>query len=465
MTRTQANSRKTLSTMTHERWLLVIFLGGLLLRILNLGGKSLWLDEAFAAVNALREVVAVPLEAIENSHPPLYYTLLHYWIPLAGDGEFALRLPSVLISLGSLGLFYHLGRLLLDRRVALLATALLAVSPLDVWYAQEARMYIFVTFFGLLLAVGLAWEHWLGVIPIFLGFGVGLYMDYLMIPLWAGLSAVWIVFWWKRGHRVLPFAGWLLGSIGGWFLYYPFWEIVGRLLEQSLSHIFIFAQLRQLLNLPQLTTVHFLAVLLVNVVVITIGSFLLLALLQRPRLRLIITLVALAGFLTVSLSMLVPRLYSVKRVLVTGWPFVVLFVTWLVSQLRARKALAWRVLLATTLMSTLWVVFGVPKDDWRSAVAYVAQSTDQDAVVWLDPRWNHYQYEYYQSRLATQSGSVEELSELAGTAGDIWIIAERFPGLPAPSSPSEAWLDQHWELVEAVPYYRLEVRHYRPPDA
>ena len=45
-----------------------------------------------------------------------------------------------------------------------------------------------------------------------------------------------------------------------------------------------------------------------------------------------------------------------------------------------------------------------------------------------------------------------------------WIVAERFPGQAIPSSPNEAWLDAQLHLVERVPYYRLEVRHYRPDE-
>jgi hypothetical protein len=159
--------------------------------------------------------------------------------------------------------------------------------------------------------------------------------------------------------------------------------------------------------------------------------------------------------------MLVPRVYSVKRVLVTGWPFVILFVAWLVAQLHERRVRS--ALLAISLALTLGVVFFLPKDDWRGAVAYVDRSVAGDqTLVWLDPRWNHYPYEYYQPRLSADYGRVEDLAALAATARDIWLIAERYHGLPVPSSPSESWLNQNWELVDQMPYYRLEVRHYQP---
>lgn len=453
-------------TLSHRSRLFLLFAMALLLRLMNLGGKSLWLDEAFSALNAPRPEVALPLTAIDP-HPPLYYTLLHYWLPLAGDGEAMLRLPSALISLLSIGLLYMLARRLSNRRVALLAAALLAFAPLNVWYSQEARMHIFVPFFALLLALGLAWDRLRGTVVVAVALAVGLYMDYSMIPLWVGLTALWFIFWWQRGHQPVPFLAWLVGSLAGWLVYRPFWDHVVALLSGRLSGIFVFARVRELLGLPELTAIHFAIALFLIAVAIVIGGFLLLPLLRRRRTRFWLTLLAVAGFLLVTLLMVLPRFYTVKRVLVTGWPFVVLFVAWLVAQLQTRGRLVWRLLLVTSLVVTLWVVL-LPKDDWRGAAAYIDQTAgDRAHVVWLDPRWNTIPYDYYRPQHPGQSGEgdddLEVLAALADTNPEIWLIAERFPGMPVPSSPSEAWLDRNLELVEAVPFYRLEVRRYRVP--
>ena len=71
------------------------------LRLRNLGGPELWFDEAashFIAVRSpadiLSYVAAAPFE-----HPPFYYLLLHGAMRLFGDSEWALRFPSVLLSM------------------------------------------------------------------------------------------------------------------------------------------------------------------------------------------------------------------------------------------------------------------------------------------------------------------------------------------------------------------------------
>ena len=84
--------------------------------------------------------------------PPLYHLLLAGWRRLAGDGDYALRLLSVLLGTAAIPATYLLGRTLFGRRAALVAALLATVAPLYVGYAQEAAMYALFA----LLALGAA---------------------------------------------------------------------------------------------------------------------------------------------------------------------------------------------------------------------------------------------------------------------------------------------------------------------
>ena len=44
--------------------------------------------------------------------------------------------------------------------------------------------------------------------------------------------------------------------------------------------------------------------------------------------------------------------------------------------------------------------------------------------------------------------------------GSVWLFAHRLPGQGIPSSPSESYLDGRLDLLQEIPFYRLEVRRY-----
>jgi mannosyltransferase len=113
------------------------------LRLSTLGLQSFWYDEAFTPVHVLHASLSATLRGVahtENS-PPLWYLLAWADSRLLGDGEVALRLPSALAGIATVPVAWMIGRELAGRRAAMLAAALVAVSPLFVWYSQEARVY------------------------------------------------------------------------------------------------------------------------------------------------------------------------------------------------------------------------------------------------------------------------------------------------------------------------------------
>ncbi len=119
------------------------------LRVYHLAGQSLWPDEAYSyAVShwTLADVWA----SLRIDNVPLYTILLGAWQVAAGSSEFALRYPSVIASTPAVLLVYRLGRHLLDTWSGFVAAALLAISPYQLYYAQEARMYSLLGTLGLL---------------------------------------------------------------------------------------------------------------------------------------------------------------------------------------------------------------------------------------------------------------------------------------------------------------------------
>ncbi len=123
-------------------WVALTLLFGATLRLLWLGEKSLWLDEAFSLWVANRPWAEIwgQLVALDQ-HPPAYYLLLSAWTGWAGQREVGLRLLSVLAGISTIPVVYAATSRFLTRPTAGIATLLLALSPFHIAYAQEARMY------------------------------------------------------------------------------------------------------------------------------------------------------------------------------------------------------------------------------------------------------------------------------------------------------------------------------------
>ncbi len=118
----------------------VMALGGFL-RVYQIGGKGLWLDEAYSIWLGWQPVGEMLSWLVRiDQHPPLYYLLLHFWMAL-GDDPATVRALSALCGTLTIPAIYLLGRRLADGRIGLLAALILAVSPFHVRFAQETRMY------------------------------------------------------------------------------------------------------------------------------------------------------------------------------------------------------------------------------------------------------------------------------------------------------------------------------------
>lgn len=121
-----------------------IFLVGVVLRLLRLSWQPLWWDEGYSVYFASEPLPTMRWLTAQDIHPPLYYTLLHFWFNLLGNtGPETARLFSVLIGIATLPAMTWASLTLWPQKrgLALIATLLLAISPIHLYYSQEIRMY------------------------------------------------------------------------------------------------------------------------------------------------------------------------------------------------------------------------------------------------------------------------------------------------------------------------------------
>ncbi|MCU0495697.1 MAG: glycosyltransferase family 39 protein, partial [Chloroflexaceae bacterium] len=149
----------------HHLLLGCILLLGALLRVYQLDRESYWVDEIITLGVAREGLLAIIEEAV-GGRPPVYFLLSHVWLQLFGTAETATRLMPALISIASLPLLYMVGQQLFGRRIALIATLLLALAPIQLYQSQNIRyysLYIFCTllsYYCMLRALGQERRAW-----------------------------------------------------------------------------------------------------------------------------------------------------------------------------------------------------------------------------------------------------------------------------------------------------------------
>ncbi len=230
---------------------------GLLLRWVNLGHSVYWGDEVYSSIRIfghrtveLRAAIAQgqvvtaatiqtfqqlsPLKgigatlqslAIEDAHlAPLYFVLVRLWAGVFGDSVVAIRSFSALCGCLLLPVTYGLAMALFQRRrVAMVATALVAVSPIQLIYAQEARMYslwtLTVAVAALLLLRVLQYQRprdWWRLTGALI---LMLYSHLLSVIMLGGLSVYVLLTQWRRRDMLWAFARSAIiavGALGPW---------------------------------------------------------------------------------------------------------------------------------------------------------------------------------------------------------------------------------------------------------
>ncbi|MCS6827814.1 MAG: glycosyltransferase family 39 protein [Caldilinea sp.] len=134
-----------------------------LLRFVHLDASSLWNDEGNSWAMLSRSFGEIAAAAAADIHPPGYYWLLKAWSLPVGDSAMAMRGLSAMLGVALVALIAAIGRRATHgeaswRWFPALAAFLAAVNPFQIYYSQEARMYMLLA----VEATGLFWAFlWL----------------------------------------------------------------------------------------------------------------------------------------------------------------------------------------------------------------------------------------------------------------------------------------------------------------
>lgn len=125
-------------------WMLFVLVIGLLVRLFRIDHQPFWLDEALTSQRVHLGLGDLIVDSFSNRHMPTYFLLLQLMSQFNAS-DALLRIPSALFGALSAVMVFAIARPLGGRNAALFAGLLLALSPLQVQYGQEARSYTLVT--------------------------------------------------------------------------------------------------------------------------------------------------------------------------------------------------------------------------------------------------------------------------------------------------------------------------------
>ena len=132
----------------------IIMLVAAILRLWKLGQVPFMHDEFSALLRTRFDNFNdfIQQGIMPDSHPIGVEAFLWIWVRIFGWSEFWIKLPFVLMGIGSIYLIYIIGRQWFNRKVGLFSAAFFAVSQFTIFYSQLARPYSAGMFFVLLMA-------------------------------------------------------------------------------------------------------------------------------------------------------------------------------------------------------------------------------------------------------------------------------------------------------------------------
>jgi hypothetical protein len=471
--------------------LFLLTAAALLLRLFRLDHFSLRGDEAFDVLFASQGMDAILAQLrMAQPYPPLFHTLFHGWLRIAGESEFVARLPSTLAGTLIVPLAFCVGNRLFDKRAAWLAALLTALNPFLLWHSQDGRMY------SLLATTTLASALFL-IQAVKRPSAVGLWFAYGLMTLLALLTHYFAAFFLAAQAATSFFLLWK--GDGGRGTWVARWLItLGLVVALYLPWVVYAAPLVAAHTSDWVAPVSIWALFQRSMVSYSVGQSV-----DAFRGGLVaagFAVAAVAGLMvsrrrgrsngvwTAALYFLIPLVLSYvgslcrpmfdEKYLISVVSFYLLLVSAGLVGLWDRSRLLGAVATALVLGGTIWGSWGYYFDvayakspDWRALAGRVRSLSEPgDALVYNypDPAARYYLADMVPVELLPSSFPVDEdgtagrLEALAGKHLRVWMLPRRDARWDAEGFV-EAWLDAHCDQVgeEAISSFRLKL--YRTP--
>jgi mannosyltransferase len=431
----------------------------LVLCLIELTTRSLWLDEAATVAIAGQHGSAFWHAAAHDGGNMLgYYALLHVLTSWFGDGAFVIRLPSVIAAGAAAGAVALLGLRVFDRRVALAAGLLTAVSLPLVFWGQDARGYAamvalvagsFVAFAAIVEAPRRR-GPWIAYVLLTTLSVYASYVAIFALPAQLVALAVCRRDAWRRALTAIaacavcwiPLAVLALsrGSSQLFWIGRPNFklerQVIGALTSAGFEPNFRPSAVATPLAILTLALLLFAAariirrrrwgpLLALSWLVVPVGLMLIWSFIGQP-------------------------IFTPRNLLVS-LPAVSLLVAWVVMSSRLSPVLAWLLVAALIALRAVALApsYGTSPENWRAAASYVVHTMRPGDCVAFYPLDASMPFDYYTGKPLRPHVEQYEMASVPSDCARIWLVASH-QGLPTGTAASRAHYARYVALRSAL---------------
>jgi len=444
-----------------NKFIICLFILAALSRFYRIDIESIWLDEGTTirlASLSFKNLLAACY--YWEANPFFYYFLLHHWINIFGTSEFALRSLSAIFGVMIIISTYYIGKKLVSRNVGILASLLVLISPLNLWFSQETRMYAFQSLLTLLSSylfysmlsseksnknrwlyivssVFLIYTHYIGTIVLGVHFCYGLYYvcsqerkkfklllsTFIIIFIF---YCPWLpVFYQKISpggiqHHIQPptlqQGGEAFSILSG--IKIPYFVGTGTHITYNLSSLTY--------SLIGLTLILYTLILFTGIITSFIAKkpfFLFItAICSTPLVIFLISKSIVPCFNTMQVSSFVPIFALMIAMTIHYTPSL-----WPLKKITILKKLCMFAIImiaAFNIYNTFLIYRLNTKEDWRAAASYVESRAQENDIVFLNAPYIFSSFCYYYSRdtKITGIGKNSDFDEIYSKYNRIWLI-------------------------------------------
>ncbi len=414
--------------------IVLIVLFGCFLRLYKIGSKSLWLDEAYSVYITklpLFEMLSQIIKA--DIHPPFYNLLLHFWI-VPSTSELYIRSLSALFSIITIWIVYLIGKNLFSAKVGIIASLITSISSYQIYYAQEARLYAFITLLCVLSLLAFiralrtrSTKTWILLCLInILALYTYIYSAFFIIGEY--VIAVWFSKSIKNSIKII-----LSTMLVTCLVFIPEILVLFSRKAEIVRLVKPFDLSSIIVMLPQFILGYF----LLQTGLIAILAFILFAIIiaigvfydrHNKNIYLLILLIVIPIIITILSSFRTTDFQSKHLIFIS--PVVYLLIAHTVTKI-PKKNVSILVLTFVALLNlaSLRIYYSrdFVKENWRDAALFVSKNSRQDDIICYDPSYAGWGFDYYDKTGLKKYGikkvdTPQTLLNIIKLKKDIWLI-------------------------------------------